>query len=59
MRIFLQKLKAEGIQVLPISRQLGGGTWDKQGLELKLKPGDQIDPVEKDGPAEIPDIDKK
>ncbi len=55
----LLKLKAEGIQTLPISRQLGGGTWNKQGTELNLKADDQIDPDEKDIPGEISEIDKK
>ncbi len=53
-----RELKAEGIQTLPISHQLGGGTWNKQGTELQLTPEDledQIDPVAK----EIPEINQR
>ena len=31
----LHKLKEEGVQVLPISPKLGGGTWDKDGIQMK------------------------
>ncbi|WP_320041524.1 HD domain-containing phosphohydrolase [uncultured Desulfobacter sp.] len=55
----LLKLRAEGIQTLPISRKLGGGTWDKQGTELKLTRGEQIDLVAKDVLSKLPEIDKK
>jgi HD-GYP domain-containing protein (c-di-GMP phosphodiesterase class II) len=55
----LLKLKTEGILNLPISRKLGGGTWDNQGKELKLSAGDQIDPVAKETLSELPEIDKK
>ncbi len=59
----LLELKAEGIQVLPISRKLGGGTWNKQGTEVAMTPDDQDepqnDPAEKEVLAELPEIDKK
>ena len=55
----LMKLKVEGIQYLPISRQLGGGTWDKHGTELKFMGGDKIEPVEKEDTPEFSEINKR
>lgn len=55
----LLKLKKEGIESLPISRKLGGGTWDSQGTELKLTRGDKMPLAEKDGGPGLPEIDKK
>ena len=58
----LLKLKTDGIQMLPISRQLGGGTWDKDGNELKLTRKDSAAPVAKEAPPEpttLPGVEKK
>ncbi len=57
----LLKLKGDGIHMLPISRQLGGGTWDKDGVELKLTHKVSAPPVAEaqPQPTELPSVDKK
>jgi len=55
----LMKLKVEGIQFLPISRRLGGGTWDKHGRALKFVEGDKAVPVEKEAPPEFSEINER
>jgi HD-GYP domain-containing protein (c-di-GMP phosphodiesterase class II) len=52
----LKALKAEGFDTLPISKKLGGGTWDRQGKRLGI--GTEED--NSDTPSHgLPEIDRR
>jgi HD-GYP domain-containing protein (c-di-GMP phosphodiesterase class II) len=52
----LTSLKAEGFETLPISKKLGGGTWDQQGNTLGI---DAEDAPPDDAPNSLPEIDRR
>ena len=52
----LVDLKAEGFETLPISKNLGGGTWDEQGMALVM--GEAGDPAGR-SPHGLSEIDKR
>jgi HD-GYP domain-containing protein (c-di-GMP phosphodiesterase class II) len=52
----LKALKAEGFDTIPISKKLGGGTWDSEGKQLGIVTEEDVSDVHS---QKLPEIDRR